>query len=181
MVEWPHGPSHRFTERGTYMVTAATYGKQAIFSARSRLNLLCEMLMKLCLDNAWALQAWAVFPNHYHFIASSDSPTNLSVTIRRLHSLTARAVNDRDHEIGRKVWFQYWDTLLTSQNSYLARLHYVHENAVHHGIVRRAANYPWCSAGWFERKATAAFRKNVFGIPCDRISVPDVFEVSIKI
>jgi putative transposase len=181
MADWPHSPSHRFTERGTYMVTAGTYGKQPTFGSRPRLSLLREMLMKLCLDHGWALQAWAVFPNHYHFVASSSSPGNLSTTIRRLHSLTAQAVNQRDREAGRKVWFQYWDTLLTTQNSYLARLHYVHENAVHHGIVRRAANYPWCSAGWFERKATAASRKNVFSVPCDKISVPDSFEVSIKV
>jgi putative transposase len=181
MADWPHGPSHRVSEDGTYIVTAGTYGKLPIFASRPHLNLLCEMLMKVCLDSGWILQAWAVFPNHYHFVAESASPANLSTTIRRLHSLTARAVNERDQKAGRKVWFQYWDTLLTDQISYLARLRYVHENAVHHGVVARAANYPWCSAAWFERKASPAFRKNVFGVPCDRISVPDSFEVSIKL
>ncbi len=181
MADWPHGPSHRVTDCGTYIVTAATYGKLPIFASRSRLSLLCEMLLKVCLDNGWNVQAWAVFPNHYHFVASSNAPANLSTTIRRLHSLTARAVNQRDLQAGRKVWFQYWDTLLTNQNSYLARLRYVHENAVRHGVVARAANYPWCSAGWFERKAAPGFRKTVLGVPYDRISVPDSFEVSIKL
>jgi putative transposase len=181
MADWPHGPSHRVTERGTYIVTAATYGKQPLFGSKFRLNLLCETLMQLCHDRGWNLQAWAIFPNHYHFVAESAFPANLSKTIGRLHSLTARAVNERDHEIGRKVWFQYWDTLLTNERSYWARLHYVHENAVHHGVVARAANYPWCSAAWFERKATSAFRKTVFSIPCDRISVPDDFEVFVKL
>jgi putative transposase len=137
--------------------------------------------MKLCYDGGWNLQAWSVFPNHYHFVAESASPANLSSTIGRLHSLTAHSVNNRDHKIGRKVWFQYWDTLLTNERSYWARLRYVHENAVRHGVVARAPNYPWCSSAWFERKASPAFRKTVFSIPCDRISVPDAFEVSVKI
>ena len=107
MADWPHSPSHRVTERGTYIVTAATYGKQPLFASKSRLDLLCETLMKLCHDGGWNLQAWSVFPNHYHFVGESASPANLSRTIGRLHSLTAHAVNDRDHKIGRKVWFQY--------------------------------------------------------------------------
>jgi len=79
------------------------------------------------------------------------------------------------------VWFQYWETLLTNERAYLARLHYVHENAVHHGIVRSAASYPWCSAAWFERSARPAFRKTVLRFPCDRVSVPDEFEVAVKL
>jgi putative transposase len=181
MIVWPHGPSHVVSERGTYIVTAATYGKQPVFASKSHLNLLCETLLRLCSDHGWNLQAWAVFPNHYHFVADSPSPQSLSGVIRRLHSLTARAVNELDREAGRRIWFQYWDTRVTNQRSYLARLRYVHENAVRHGLVPRAANYPWCSAAWFERKATPAFRKTVLSFPCDRISVPDEFEVAMEL
>src|ERR1700689_3090201 len=42
-----------------------------------------------------------------------------------------------------------------------ARLHYVHRNPVHHGLVRAATAYPWCSAAWFETEAPASFRKTV--------------------
>jgi putative transposase len=145
------------------------------------LDLLCAALMRLCVEHGWSLQAWAVFPNHYHFVAASTSPGALVKMIRQLHSVTARAVNDDDQQSGRRVWFQYWDTLLTNERSYLARLRYVHENAVHHGVVRRAANYPWCSAAWFERKANPAFLKAVLQFPCNRVSVPDSFDVDIEI
>ena len=181
MADWPHGPSHVITERGTYLVTAATHGREPVFGSKLRLNLLRDTLLQLCSGNGWHLQAWAVFPNHYHFIAACASPENLSTVIRRLHSVTARAVNERDQQSGRKVWFQYWDTLLTNQKSYFARLRYVHENAVHHRVVARAANYPWCSAAWFERKATPAFRRTVLTFPCDRVSVPDSFDVVVKL
>ena len=34
--------------------------------------------------------------------------------------------------------------------SYLARLNYVHQNPVKHGLVRVANQYRWCSAAWLE-------------------------------
>jgi putative transposase len=181
MTDWPHAPAHCITKAGTYIVTAATHGRAPIFASRQRLNSLCDTLLRLCTENQWSPQAWAVFPNHYHFVAASASPASLPDLIRRLHSITARAVNNADHRSGRQVWFQYWDTLLTNERSYFARLRYVHENAVHHRVVRRAANYSWCSAAWFEREAEPAFRKTVLSFPCDRVSVPDSFAVSVKL
>jgi hypothetical protein len=68
-------------------------------------------------------------------------------------SLSAHEVNRGQNEPGRKVWLQYWESQITFHRSFLARLNYVHQNGVHHGIVRRASLYQWCSAGWFLRKA----------------------------
>jgi putative transposase len=50
---------------GTY----ATYGKQPFFGGRQRLDLLQTRLFSLCFDHSVSLQAWAVFPNHSHFVA----------------------------------------------------------------------------------------------------------------
>ena len=181
MLDWPHAPLHRVTVGGTYIVTATTHQKLPIFKSPSHLDLLCRALLDHASENAWDLQAWAAFPNHYHFVAASRNPKSLPALIRSLHSRTARAVNELDRQASRKVWFQYWDTLISNQRSYLARLHYVHENAVRHGVVRRAANYPWCSAGWFERTASPALRKTVLTFPCNRVVVPDAFDVSLNV
>ena len=177
MPDWPHSPRRKLTQSGTYIVTAATYRKEPIFSSRQRLDLLLDSLLTVCAKYEWNLEAWATFPNHYHFVAGTAGPNGLRRMLQELHSLTARTINGIDCQPGRRVWFQYWDTRITNQCSYLARLHYVHENAVHHGVVKRAADYPWCSAGWFERSADAAFRKTVLGFPCDKVSMPDSFDV----
>lgn len=78
-------------------------------------------------------------------------------------------MNTQDGESGRKVWFQYWDTHLPFQASYMARLKYVHLNPVHHGIVTVATDYEWCSARWFEANASPAFVKSVTSFPTDRL------------
>ena len=72
---------------------------------------------------------------------------------------------------GRDVWFNFWDAKLTHQYSYLARLNYVHQNAVKHGLVKVASQYPWCSAAWFERVASAAQVKTIYGLKTDRVNV----------
>jgi putative transposase len=159
------------------MVTAGTYRKEPFFGTSERLTFLQKQLFVLCAEHSAALQAWTIFPNHYHFIARFEAPSNLRELVQHLHSVTARELNRLDGADGRKVWFQYWDSQILYQKSYLARLRYVHENPVRHGIVARAANYGWCSAGWFERKATPGFRNTVLGVPCERLEIPDEFAV----
>ena len=93
-----------------------------------------------------------------------------------LHSKTAEWINKLDSVTGRKVWFNFWETKLTHQRSYLTRLNYVHENAVKHRLVPVACQYPWCSASWFERTASPAMVKSIYRFKTDRVSVSDDFE-----
>jgi putative transposase len=72
--------------------------------------------------------------------------SSLRVLLSLLHEKTAKWANRLDRAPGRKVWFNYRETRLTYQKSYLARLNYTHQNAVKHGLVAAAHLYPWCSA-----------------------------------
>ena len=160
------------------MVTCGTYLKVHHFHGNKRLGFLCEALLALAAKYEWNLQAWAVFSNHYHFVAlSPPDAANLPTFMNELHSQTSSALNEEDGSPGRKVWYQYWETHLTFERSYLARLSYVHRNAVRHGLVKEPSLYPWCSAGWFQRRATAAFYKTIMSFGVDRLKVPDEYEV----
>ncbi|MCA9172421.1 MAG: transposase [Planctomycetales bacterium] len=179
--DWPRAPLHRLTEGGTYMYTAATYKKQHYFRDTAALDFIESALLSTAEKYGWTLEAWAVFSNHYHFVGSNvDDPKSLECMTKALHSLTARWVNERDKVRRRKVWWNYWESLLTFQRSYLARLKYVHENAVRHGLVAVANEYPWCSASWFERTATPAQVKTIYGMQIDRITVVDDFTPEIS-
>jgi len=173
---WPHAPSHRFDGGSIYMVTAGTYLKRPYFSDGSRLRMLHSALLEVTARSGWALDAWAVFPNHYHYIAHAPAiGASLTELTRELHSRTAVALNRYDCATGRQVWHNYWDTQLTYERSYLTRLNYVHLNAVKHGIVTRAVTYPWCSASWFERNASSAFIKTIYGFKTDKLKIDDEF------
>jgi len=177
MQKWPHAPAHVLGEAGAYIVTAGTEKKAHVFRARESLDFLQDQLLALAEQYGWHLQAWAIFSNHYHFVAlSPPDAASLSRFVRHLHSNTARFANAAAGTQGRKVWFQYWDTHLTHERSYLARLAYVHTNAVKHGLTARANDYPWCSANWFEQSAPRSFLDSVLAFKTDQVQVTDPFQ-----
>ena len=103
-IAWHHAPLHRLKEQGIYMVTAGTYQKAHFFREAARLDLLQQHLLDYAAEFGWGLQAWAVFSNHYHFVAASPpDPKNLSKFLGKLHMKTARAMNHLDGVSGRQV------------------------------------------------------------------------------
>lgn len=176
MKSWPHAPFHSFDEIGTYMVTGATMNKFMFFNNDEELDSLHDLLLELAEHYQWQLEAWAIFPNHYHFIArSSTNSLSLGKWITHLHATSAKQLNEKHQTPGRRIWYQYWDSRITFHKSYLARLNYVMQNPVRHKIVSVANQYKWCSASWFEENATKAFVNTVKGINSDAIHVVDDF------
>jgi putative transposase len=176
--DWPHAPLHRISDHGTFIVTAGTLLKEHWFRGAQALDLLESTLLRLSKEFGWQLEAWAVFSNHYHFVAHAQpGAKDLRAFIKQLHGSTARELNRRHDRAGRTVWHNFWDTELTFEKSYLARLDYVHQNAVKHGLVRVANQYPWCSAAWFERTATSAQIKTIYSFKIDTVRVHDDYEV----
>jgi putative transposase len=174
--QWHHAPAHLFVPGAAYMITARTYGESRLFDAPEKLDYLQGVLFGEASTFGWQLQAWAVLANHYHLVAlAPEDAKSLQPMIRAIHSRTAIWINKRDGVQGRKVWFQYRDTCLTYEKSYLARLHYVHANPVKHGLVKLAEQYRWCSMAWFLEQANPGFQKTVFSFKIDKLSIEDDF------
>jgi len=174
---WPHAPTHRLASCGTYFVTAGTYLKQHYFRDPCRLDALQRGLLSVASEFGWQLEAWCMCANHYHFVAHSPETETSTLTsmLRTLHSKLAHWVNRLDNTPGRRVWYNFRETRLTYEKSYLARLHYTHTNAVHHGLAHVPNQYPWCSAAWFERTASPAQVKTVYSMKTDSLHVDDDF------
>ena len=171
---WPHAPPHSFASQGLYMLTAGTLHRVRLFSSPDRLDLVLGLIFQHAEESGVRLQAWAVLSNHYHLVACFEEAAP-DKWIAKLHAAIGRGLNAIDNTPGRRVMYQCWDTRLTFEKSWLARLHYVHNNPVHHGLVPVAGDYPWCSARWFETNARPAFVKSVHGFKLDRIRVIDDF------
>jgi len=181
---WPHAPTHQLSQLGAYFVTAGTYLKAHHFHTPQRLDVLHRGLLSVTRDFSWGLEAWAVFSNHYHFVAHSPADLkdahSLSHMLGVLHARTAAWINRLDRQPDRKVWHNFWDTKLTYQKSYLARLNYVHQNAVRHGLVPVANQYQWCSARWFEHIASPAMVRSIYRFKINQLSVRDHFDPIVE-
>jgi putative transposase len=172
--DWPHAPPHRLVEGGTFFLTVRCVEERHHFATPERRDFLQESLLNLATYYEWKMEAWAVLSNHYHFVAHSpNKPDSLSKFLRHVHGDTARYVNRLDGRAGRQVWHNFRETHLTYQNSYLARLNYTHQNAVHHRIVPVANQWRWCSAAKFEQSVTPAWCKTVYGFKFDQIDEED--------
>jgi len=155
-ITWPHAPTHRLSTQGTYIVTAGTYQKAHHFRGRDRVAVLHRGLLSVANRFNWQLEAWSVFSNHYHFVGHSPDTgaDNLAQMLSLLHEKTAKWINKVDRSAGREVWHNFWETRLTHKNSYLARLNYVHQNAVKQGLVYLASQYPWWFGGLVRNNST---------------------------
>jgi putative transposase len=135
-MNWPHGPAHWVFEPGLYIVTAGTYRKLPYLNSPLRRDFFLESLFARAVEFGRQLRAWAVMTNHYHVVAASPpNPRNLQKFLSKLHMQTAKQLNVWDQTPGRKIWFQFWDSHITFERSYLARLNYVHQNPVRHGLA----------------------------------------------
>lgn len=174
MKDCPHVPIHKLGLDGVFIVTSATLHKESIFNGSEKLSMLESELLTLTKEYYWQLEAWANFSNHYHIIIRNlPGARELKKLLKHLHANSARKANQLDQLQGRKVWYNYWDTRLTYERSYLARLNYVHQNPVKHGLVPVANQYPWCSAAWFERTASLVTVETIYGLKIDELQIND--------
>ena len=176
---YPHNPPHYFVSNSLYIVTGSTLYNKHLLTNITHKKIVCDILFDRASHWGWDLEAWAILENHYHFIARApENALTLEKLIRQLHSKSAVELNKLDKTLGRKIWHNYWDTCITHETSYYARLHYVHLNPVKHRLVdvKRAEDYPFCSYRWFLEKADDDFRDVVMNQPIDRVDVFDEFD-----
>jgi putative transposase len=171
-----HNPPHYFVPNAMYIVTGAILHKQHLLSDNKRKEFVLQTLIQRSDLLGWQLQAWAILNNHYHFIAQAPEDVHtLEKLIRQVHSITAIELNRQDSTPGRQVWNNYWDTCLTYEKAYLARLRYVHENPVKHGLAENATDYPYCSYKWFLENGDEVLKEQVFQQPIDKVKIFDDF------
>lgn len=173
---YPHNPPHYFVPNAMYMITGAILHNQHLLQEDRKKEFVLRTLLDRSNLLAWKLEAWAILDNHYHFIAEAPKDVNsLSKLIRQIHSITAIQLNKWDGAPGRQVWFNYWDSCITYEKSYLARMHYVMMNPVKHGLTDNVLDYPYSSYRWFVEKGDDELKKQVFDQPIDQVNVVDNF------
>jgi putative transposase len=173
---WPHAPPHRLLSAGVYFLTARTAGRRHLLADDALKDWFQDTLFQLTRDTGWQLEAWCILSNHYHLVAHSpeDGGSTLGSVIQRLHSFTTKEMNRRDLTAGRtRLWQNFRETLLDQQASYMARLHYVHQNAVHHRLVKTGSEWKWCSALAFKKTVTPAWVRTVASFKYNRIAKLD--------
>ena len=174
---YAHNPPHLFRPGAAYMITAGTYQKHPHIQEEARKRQWFESLLFVIEKEQWELVAWVVLDNHYHLLihAPEAGSERLPQLIRSLHTFTARRWNNEDNAPGRRVWWSYWDTCLTCERSYYARLNYIHWNPVKHERTASPEDYAFSSYRAFLSEQEVQTHRLEKAYPFDRIQVPDDF------
>ncbi len=169
-------PPHWFVSNAIYIVTGATLYKKPLLDSDSKRINFCETLIERAGILGWSLEAWFVMSNHYHFIARSpENALSLKALIQGVHSINAKFIDRIDEMPGRRVWYNYWDTCIMTEESYYARLNYVILNPVKHELVQSPEDYPFSSYRCFLENAEPDFQKLVLSQSFDDVQIMDDF------
>ncbi|MBI4787276.1 MAG: transposase [Chloroflexi bacterium] len=140
-----HAPPHLRNVAGEYLITAACYEHRHIFEQPDDLSWLTSETLDALQSAGLPCPAWVFLTNHYHVLVDTEDLSVISELLRLLHSRVATAINSRQHQRGRQVWYRFSDRLIRDERHHWATVYYIHSNPVKHKYVDAAAHWPWSS------------------------------------
>src|SRR3989338_3170324 len=140
-----HTPPHLYRPGAKYFITASTVKKLRLLDDNAKERLLISLL-KSCNNHGWKLEDWVILDNHYHIMLNApEDEVSLSRFVAEYHKFTAMFIKKNNPEAAHlaKIFNNYWDTCISYERSYYARLNYIYCNPVKHGYLQRAEDYTW--------------------------------------
>lgn len=123
------------------------------------------------------IYGWCIMTNHIHLVISAKEENNLSDILRDFKKFTASSVlkklenNTKESRKNWMIWlfgeagkrnsnnkkYQLWrqdnrPMEVTSNEFFHQKMEYIHYNPVKEGFCKRAIDYPYSSASWYEDK-----------------------------
>jgi putative transposase len=174
---YAHTPPHLYRAGAKYFITASLYEKKRILDESVKEKLLFS-LSTSCRRYGWQLEDWVILDNHYHIMVNAPEKSgNIAEFIAEYHKFTALFVkkNIPASATWPKVFNNYWDTCITYEKSYYARLNYLYNNPVKHRYVQNAQDYRWGSFPIRYNLERAYVEKLAQEFPCDALNIHDDF------
>lgn len=92
------------------------------------------------------LRAWVVMPNHVHFLAYFEPGRSMEKALHSLKSYTSNELKKIHPEMDVIWQGETFDRYIRTEDHYLGRINYIHQNPVEANLCDRAEDFPWSSA-----------------------------------
>ena len=165
LKRYKHNPPHIFIPGAKYFITRATYNKVKYFVSNEAKEAITQYMLKSFSHYNWEIEDWVLLDNHYHVIANApQNADTLPNVIKNFHRFSALWLRKKIEDINYvdealtqsmhskkelNIWYNYWDTCITFEKSYFARVNYIWYNPVKHGYVENAED--WQFGSYFSR------------------------------
>lgn len=158
--------AHRFLvsqDSPVLYITLVTKDRLPVFRTDQMNAILCRAVDEARKSAGFLLFAYVIMIDHLHLLTSRPSTT--SDVLRVLKGLTARRVIDylkennylvslaklqhqeRERNYKHSLWQPEKNVLpISSENMFMEKLNYIHQNPVRARLVERATDYRWASA-----------------------------------
>ena len=158
--------SHRFLishDSPVLYITNVTTHRLPVFRTDNLRELMCGFMNEARKSGGFLLFAYVVMLDHLHLLTSRPSTT--SDVLRVVKGLTAHRVieylkhnnyasslkklehQQRDRNYKHSLWQTEKNIFeIYSENMFMQKLNYIHQNPVRAGLVERAIDYRWSSA-----------------------------------
>ena len=135
------GYPHHIIQRGN--------NRQAIFITLADYQLLLDLLAENAQKFDVAIHAYVLMSNHFHLLATPQTPDGLPQMMQAVGRRYVRHFNDTHKRSGTLWEGRYRSTLIQTERYLLACMVYIDLNPVRAGLVVKARDYPWSSYGHY--------------------------------
>ena len=98
-------------------------------------------------DQRYRLFAWVIMPNHAHALLQSFKGYTLGQILHSWKSYTASKANNILGRQGQFWYREYFDRYIRDEAHFARAVDYIHNNPVVAGLVTKAEDWPYSSAG----------------------------------
>ena len=129
---------------GVYHVTTHGNGDTMIFEEPSEKERLLDLLADTAKKLDWAMYAWCVMGNHYHFLLKT-SEDNLSQGMHHINMMYGEWYNNVRERHGHVFQDRFFSILITQDSHLLEASRYVVLNPLRAGLVTSPEQWRWSS------------------------------------
>jgi putative transposase len=119
--------------------------RRAIFRDEEDFRRMLDDLAGLCRQDALALHAYVLMPDHFHLLITPEDAEGLSRTMQSLGRRYVRWFNQRHGRAGTLWEGRFRSTVIEPERYLLDCMRYIELNPVRAAFVADAASYPWSS------------------------------------
>ncbi len=137
-------PTRLISPRGTYFVTATTWGRRPIFLAEPLAKLFLRVIFEYRDAGQFQLHDFVLMPEHFHLLLTPAQTLEHSLqVIKGGYSYRVR----KELGIGIEVWQRgFTDHRIRDRGDFERHRAYIYRNPVTRGLVIAAQDYAFCSA-----------------------------------
>ena len=132
------GLPHHMTQRGN--------ARQDVFTADALRRAYLQLLSEHAAGNGLRLLAYCLMTNHVHIVAVPEADSSMANTFRHAHGRFSQYWNTEQNRTGH-LWQNRYYSCPVEELAVGRVIAYVENNPVRAGMVERAEDFEWSSAG----------------------------------